>query len=236
MLSPQGWQIGPHLAVTSKKGIMRNRMTGIRFQIASRHSALFGAILLSLCLGLFARPHPAQATDLQVVEHRTAARIAPVRPDWPQPADAGQVFFLQRSMNANTVVYTAQTSGGKLDPRMPLTAYWRRFNDAGEVKPLKAFERRLAYGVRAHKTAQGFAIRFAGLPQLRPVLRLDAAGKPGLWAEFKGRDIRLISGYRELDQSGMIPRVTGLRIHGRDPATGAEHLVRFAVNDGEIKQ
>ncbi len=237
MLSADGRQIGPHLAQTSVKGIMRNKMTGDIFHDIGREATLRSALLLVLCLGLPGVPRPAHAADLHVVAHQEAPRIALARPDWPQPADAGQVFFLQRSMNANTVVYAARISAdGTLDKRHPLTAYWRRFNDAGEVKPLKAFEKRLAYGVRAKKTDRGYSVRFAGLPQLRPVLTLDGAGQPALWAEFKGRDIRLISGYLELDESGMIPRVTGLRVHGRDPSTGREHLVVFSVKDGEIKQ
>lgn len=215
---------------------MRNTMTGQTSHSTGCKAALRRALmpaLLPLCVAL---PVKAQAADLHVVTHHEAARIAPARPDWPRPADAGQVFFLQRSMNANTVVYAAQMTAGKLNAAAPLTAYWRRYNDAGEVKPLKAFERRLAFGARTRPTAQGYAVRFAGLPQLHAVLRLDAQGQPGLWARYDGRDIRLISGYLELDQSGMIPRITGLRVHGLDPSTGREHLVVFSVTGGELKQ
>ncbi|MGH1454185.1 MAG: DUF4833 domain-containing protein [Paracoccaceae bacterium] len=208
-------------------------MTG-KMDSQNRRSGLkFSALLVWLCL---AYAPPSVAADLRVIAHQTGAYFAPARPDWPQPADQGQVFYLQRSMNANTVVYSAHMQAGALDQATPLHAYWRRFNDGGEVKPLKPFERRLAYGVRARKQGDGYVIRFAGLPQLRPVLRLDKSGKPALWADYGGRQIRLISGYLELDETGMIPRVTGLRIHGMDPITGRQHLVTFAVSDGVLKQ
>jgi len=67
---------------------------------------------------------------------------------YPVPSDPNQIFFLQRSMNANTIVYAARIdSDGTLDRREPIEVFWRRFNDSGEKLPLTFTERNLAFGV-----------------------------------------------------------------------------------------
>ena len=180
------------------------------------------AVVVAALLGGWGLPLPAQAGPrLTLQQHRPAPVIA-ARPDWPTPQEPGQVFFIQRSMNPNTVVYAARfTDAGGLNPHSPVTAYWRRYNDAGERKPLKGFERRLAYGMRSTPMPDGaFRVRFAALPDLPLILRPEGAGRAALWYEPASPApgtpprLRLDRAYLELDQSGLIPRVTRMHILG----------------------
>ena len=69
--------------------------------------------------------------------------------NFPVPKEENQIFFVQRSLNSNTIVYTARLDGeGRLDARRPVDVFWRRFNDEGERKELSKLERSLAYGGR----------------------------------------------------------------------------------------
>ena len=68
---------------------------------------------------------------------------------YPVPSEPNQIFFLQRSMNSNTIVYAVRLDSDlKLDRRDPVEIFWRRFNDNGERLPITFAERNLAFGVR----------------------------------------------------------------------------------------
>lgn len=196
---------------------------------------LFGLMLLGMAACLAALPAAAdpQLRLVSVTDH--AARPA-VRPNFPIPSEPGQVFYLQRSMNANTVVYTAQFDGDELSRSQPIRAYWRRYNDAGETRALNLAERLFAYGVTARATRQAgqYRVRFAGLSQVDLVLQATAPGQAALYALSAGRTLRLDYGFLELDETGLVARVTALRLFGTDIHTGQyqEHL--YAVSGGQI--
>ena len=83
--------------------------------------------------------------------------IASPPEDYPVPPDEdNRLFYLQRSTNANTVVYDAniQTSG-VLNPKKPIDVYWLRYTSTGEKKALNFVQRNFAYGLNFKKTKEG---------------------------------------------------------------------------------
>ncbi|WP_299355617.1 DUF4833 domain-containing protein, partial [uncultured Shimia sp.] len=97
-------------------------------------------------------------------------------------------------MNRNTVVYTAQfDSSGNLKSD-PIHAYWRRFAEQGQTKPLKMVERLFAYGVKTSENrAQNFwDVRFAALAELRAEMRQSGPFKADLWATINDQNYRLV--------------------------------------------
>ena len=62
-----------------------------------------------------------------------AAAVLPAAAEsFPVPVDENLIFYVQRSLNSNTIVYTARLDGdGKLDAKRPVDVFWRRFNDDG---------------------------------------------------------------------------------------------------------
>lgn len=64
------------------------------------------------------------------------------------PATHNRLFFIQRSSNANVIVYDAHLRGaGQFDPDEPVAVYWLRYAEQGQRKPLTWIQRTFAYGL-----------------------------------------------------------------------------------------
>ncbi|WP_204112459.1 DUF4833 domain-containing protein [Shimia biformata] len=161
------------------------------------------------------------------------------RPEFARPTDKNQVFFIQRSMNANTVVYAARfDKAGRLDRKSPLHGYWRRYNTGGATRALSFSERNFAYGTKAKATKNDgiFRIRFAALPGFETELRQAAPGQADLWFDFNGKNVQLVYAYLDLDDRGLIPSVVSIRLFGRIPATGRHMTLNYSVSGGAINE
>lgn len=178
---------------------------------------------------------PAGAADLRLVAVDETPTLAPPAPDYRVPTDPGTVFYVQRSMNPNTVVYAARfQANGKLEPDEPLVAFWRRFNNEGELKELSFIERRFAYGVKTSRRADGtFDVRFRALPDLNFVLEQTGPRRAVLTFAGHGERIVVDHAYLEIDESGLIPSVVGLKLYGRRDGGHPVELV-YSVTGGSI--
>jgi hypothetical protein len=144
---------------------------------------------------------------------------------YPVPHDKNQIFFVQRSMNPNTIVYTARLNDkGMLDPRRPVDVFWRRFNDEGEKRDLSFLERTGAFGVTAERVRNqksAFRVSVVSYPE-RPALLTVVDGRPRLEGKVAGEPAELIAAFLHLDESGSVPSVTRVDLVGRSLATGKE--------------
>lgn len=151
-------------------------------------------------------------------------------PGYPVPQDKNQIFYVQRSMNANTIVYTARIGAdGQLDPDRPVDVFWRRFNDQGERKDLSFLERTVAFGVKAEKLGgkpPSFRMRVISYPQRSAILSL-VDGKPQLVTKIAGVPSRLDHAFLHLDESGSMPKVTLVDLVGHALDTGKEMRESF---------
>jgi hypothetical protein len=173
-------------------------------------------------------PAPAQARDFTstVTESDQITRL---RPEFQVPDEPNQLFYIERSVNANTVVYAARMDGdGHLDARAPVDVFWRWFNIDGHKKPLNFIERMMAYGVHATGTAPPVHFSIVPLPEREMTLALDANRKPQALMKIGGHTVRVVYVYLEVID-GLIPKVPSLDIFGIDTASGKairEHLVQ----------
>ena len=158
--------------------------------------------------------------------------VPSMRPEFPVPNDPNMLFYIQRSVNANTVVYTAHVdSHGRIDPDLPVDVYWRWYNVDGHRKSLIFIERILAYGVQsvAHGGSDNTAIfRVAALPGREIHLDFDSAEHPEALTQFGDRWAKLVYVYLQVDDSGLLPTVTAMDIFGIDKRTGKalrEHAI-----------
>ena len=190
---------------------------------------------LAIALATLAVTTIASAADLRLTQERTLPAIEYIRPDWPVPDDRNQIFFVQRSTNPNTVVYTARyEADGAIDADDPVGVYWRRFNDDGAVRALNFIENRAAFGVRTDSLGNGqFDVRMRALPDLRLVLA-EASDGPALYLPREAGVLRLSFAYLEIDDSGLVPSVTNIILTGRDTQSGAVQRLTYAVADGEF--
>jgi hypothetical protein len=71
-------------------------------------------------------------------------------------ADSKRLFVIERSLNANIVVYEAvRGKDGRLDPAHPVAAYWLLKADKGQRQELNPFEEMMAYGFDVGNGPQG---------------------------------------------------------------------------------
>ena len=118
-------------------------------------------------------------------------------PSWQAPHDEGQVFYLQKSSNPNTVVYAMQFDDeGKLKRQKPMTAYWRRFAEHGQRMELRFLERILAFDIQ-------YSVIDAAEPAYRAILPIG--GQPAL----------LDCIYIELRETDFIPKILHVDLVGR---------------------
>jgi len=62
-----------------------------------------------------------------------------LRPEFKIPDEPDQLFYVQRSPNSNTVIYTRAGCAGQFDSRAPVDAFWRKFNIDGTRQPLTSW-------------------------------------------------------------------------------------------------
>ncbi len=195
---------------------------------------VLGAVLIVLAPGAAM----ADAT-LSLTQIRSSDTLPLARPRWPQPLDKHQVFYLQRDMNRNTIVYTAHFGADGMLKSPPINAYWRRFAEEGQTKPLKTVEKLLAYGVKARKNHAGkdsWNVDFVALSALKAELRQSGPFRADLWASINNREYKLIYGFLDLDRSGFITKVERLHLYTFDPVTEkyVTHIIN--VSGGDIRE
>jgi hypothetical protein len=151
-------------------------------------------------------------------------RIPAMRAEFPVPHDPDMLFYIERSVNANTVVYAAPPGpGGRNDPASPIDVYWRWYNVDGHRKPLNFVERMFAYGVTAETNGppgNGIVFTVAALPERQLRLETDDRGHGWAAMQFGDRTVRLVYVYLHVDDSGLTPTVTAVDLFGTDIITG----------------
>jgi hypothetical protein len=164
--------------------------------------------------------------DARTVKSQLAelSQIPRVRPEFPVPNEPNMLFYVERSVNSNTVIYAANLdSHGRIDAKEPINAYWRWYNVDGHKKPLILIERMLAYGVKSvtHNGPRGaVTFKIAAVPERTIVVDLDSRGQPEALVQLGGRWAKLVYIYLEVDDSGLWPKVPSLDIFGIDKLTG----------------
>lgn len=185
---------------------------------------LLALALCALCGAAQAREFTSTVTQGDHIEK--------MRPEFKTPDEPNQLFFVQRSPNANTVVYAAKLDAhGEINRGDPVDAFWRKFNIDGAKTGLNFIERAMAYGVKVDRAQPGKPITFtiAALPERTLTLALDAQHKPEALMQMGDRTVKLAYVYLHVVEGGLLPQVPELDVLGTDTATGKavhEHLVQ----------
>ena len=183
-------------------------------------------VAVAMALGGAAQARNFTSTVTEVAE------VTQIRPEFKRPDEPNQLFYVQRSPNANTVVYAAKLDAkGDFDSRTPVEAFWRKFNIDGGRQPLNFIERMMAYGVRTDRVKAGAPITFtiAALPERKLTLTMDANKRPQALIQIGTRTVKVAYVYLHVVEGGLTPSVPELDIFGTDIASGKavhEHLVQ----------
>ena len=197
------------------------------------------ALVMGALFGMLATPEQGIAGRLTSVEVTEAATLPAIRPNWPIPDEPNQLFYLQRSSNKNTIIYTTVfDANGNLRASAPGQAYWRRYNTTGERKALKPIEWRFAYGLNIKKRPEPgeYTVTLKPLPELPMILRQTGPGQAELLVRIGNKMVRPVYAFVTIDESGLIPKVTDISLHGIDPASGRAVSEFFTVTGGAINQ
>lgn len=184
----------------------------------------------AVCLFLAAH---VEADALELTSRVTELdQIPRMRPEYPVPNEPNMLYYIERSVNSNTVIYAARIdSRGRIDQDAPVDAYWRWYNVDGHRKPLNLIERMIAYGVKpVGHGGSGGAVAFtvAALPRREIFIAQDKEGRPEAVVQFGNRWTKLVYVYLQVDDSGLLPKVTAMDLFGIDKLTGKplrEHVI-----------
>jgi hypothetical protein len=188
-------------------------------------------LLIALVAALPVVTLPVRARDFSSSVSESS-EIVRLRPEFKVPDEPNQLFYVQRSPNANTVIYAAKLDAkGNLDSRTPVDAFWRKFNIDGGKSGLNFIERMMAYGVRvtANKPGQPVTFTIAALPERKLTLSWDAEHHPQATMMIGSRTVKLAYVYLQVVEGGMMPDVPSLDVVGTDIASGKaihEHLIK----------
>lgn len=140
-----------------------------------------------------------------------------------------QLFFIERSKNANEVHYDARVdANGVLQSKDPIDAYWLRKAGDGSRGPITMLQK-IAYGYDVDPAAPGtYTMKLTALKE-RPLTLLQVSRRWRAQTTIGGKQGYLSRVYIATDESGLFPKVLYVDLFGEEVGTGAaitEHLVK----------
>jgi hypothetical protein len=146
------------------------------------------------------------------------------------PASIGRLFYVQRSSNANTIVYELNLgSNGQPDADEPVHPYWIRYTEGSKKADLSYIQRKFAYGVNAKALGNGkFDIRFVSYKKFPLTLMKGSDGKYHIFATISQKLFIVNRIFVKIEGGSFwVPNVRYVEFKGTDPATGKEVTERF---------
>lgn len=140
--------------------------------------------------------------------------------DYPRPPKTDRsLFFIQRNLNTNTIVYDLDMAEGQVRNGHPIDAYWLRYGEDGAKEDLSWLQAVLAYGYTSKKIENGYRIKLKAYND-RYIQLLSKEGKWGALMTINGVEVQLNNIYVYADESGIFPDVKYVDIYGTHPISG----------------
>ncbi|MAT55100.1 MAG: hypothetical protein CMN32_11515 [Saprospirales bacterium] len=170
-------------------------------------------------LALRATPGQAQSTAATDVPALPNGRPAHYK---TPPKTKNRLFFIQRNLNQNTIVYDAKLNADGSFQSDPIDAYWLRYGSTGERKELTWLQRTFAYGYNAKRDKKNgsYWVTLTAWDGRKIHLHKDSSGKPVATLTIDGKYARLDYIWVYADNSGTWPKVFHVDLHGTDMLTG----------------
>ena len=149
------------------------------------------------------------------------------------PVVANRLFYLQRSKDANTVIYQANFLADQtLSPQKPVEVYWMRYAEHGQREELSSIQWQLAYGYHHRPCANKpdtYELRLNAYPK-RPLHIVYQQGKPVAMMVINGQNACLQKVFVQLAGSfRLVPKVAYIELYGVDPDNGQAVYERIPV-------
>ncbi len=149
----------------------------------------------------------------------------------PAPACPTELFRIERSKNANVVLYeSTQRADGSLDADEPVRASWLMLAEQGQREKLTLMERKFAYGfdVRANAEGPGVLLHLKALKRRVVHVVLADSGCPAARTTIGGETGVLQRIFVKTTER-LVPKVEYIELFGVHAATGSalyERLLR----------
>lgn len=176
-------------------------------------------LIFLFAFALRAMPSIAQGSSAPSIPELQDGRPADYR---MPPKTKNRLFFIQRNLNQNTIVYDANLNDNGSFKSDPIDAYWLRYGSNGERKELTWLQRTFAYGYSAKKEKKDgtYWITLTAWDGRKIHLHKDRKGIPIATVTIDGKYAQLEYIWVFADNSGTWPKVYHVDLHGKDMVTG----------------
>lgn len=153
-------------------------------------------------------------------------------PNFPTPAKSeNQLFYLQRSPNANTVIYEPNLQDGILDTIEPVHIFWIRYAEKGQLQELTAIQRKYAYGLSTKLISKGrYELRFLANKKYFLTLMKGYDNAYHVYDTINQKEAILLKMFIQLKTgSALFPKIEYVLLTGIDPESGKEVFEKIKI-------
>lgn len=142
---------------------------------------------------------------------------------YPVPTDEHLLFYIQKSFNTNTVVYTLNIDNdGHINGSNPVNVFWRRYQEDGRKRELTTLEKTFGFGVKAKplKTKPNtYIFSIVALKDKKFIVTQTEQGKPYVITTINEKNSIIERVYVKAEHTKLIPKVFYLEVFGTDVKT-----------------
>jgi len=153
--------------------------------------------------------------------------------NFPVPPHTNKtLFYVQRSSNANTVMYDVNLLADKtINAEDPVNVYWIRYAENGQRKKLNYIERVLAYGVNCKPfTSNTFLLHFNASSTKEVLITVDAKGQARAEMPINKQKSYLEKIFVTVTEGGWrFPKVNFVEFFGTDISTGQKTYEKMDI-------
>ena len=133
------------------------------------------------------------------------------------------LFKIDRSRDPDIVLYDVNVdSQGNLDTTMPISVYWKKFNEKGTFKPLTGIQKKFGYGIKFQNIDEHSAV-FKFVSSLERMFELRKSGDDDyrVYTYAEGKKVEVKSLFIQFeDDSFWFPEISRIELVGIDVAQG----------------
>ena len=154
----------------------------------------------------------------------------PISLDLPTPKGKNLLFFLQRTPDANTVIYEVNyNSEGKVDSKAPVKGSWIRYEEKEKCKELTSIEKKFAYGVKCKTIGvDAYEIRLAAYQKMPMYLLKSPDQQFRMYIKDEGKNLLLKRVFVKVNGGSFwFPKVQYIDLFTVHCETGIEMMKRI---------
>lgn len=143
-----------------------------------------------------------------------------------------QLFYLQRDPDENTVIYQLNLKNGILDNKDPISIFWIRYAEDGEVKSLSLLQKNLAYGIKSRQIEKEvYELKLVSYPKMPLYLIKNSTDNQYyVYAKLKEKQIVLNKVFVRIDGGSFYkPNVVYIELKGKEEKTGKNLTHRIYI-------